>query len=613
VATATRVELDKSYTGAVATYGTLQIRIVVVKPKPKKGEEQTRLDVLGGEVEEPIEEGASPLSAYLERGAHGKQCVVFLVNGQRHDAWDNTFIVRDLGFKYLRTRTMVIVDLDGLTLEAISEIVQGSRQGLYEGDVMAAVRDRMVATLKTDPDLTRLQTEAEQQIAELQAGDEVVRQKLDELIESHHIAAPHVRAGTAEPGPMSGDASTAFGKDKKQQVVVEDQPEVGDAAQAPVLVMDPDIHKIRLRPEVERSVVVASVPDKAWADSENLLIRLQPAIEELSLTETPTGHGAELRFFFHEPEGFDQDEYPLVSTLQAIAKFKGYDEPRVLEREIVINRKGTPRPPQPPPVLRANPTFLRVVTRQPVNLVPGGPSTHVRMRWDGDDSLTAGSAPSWTLRARCLTIGSFPAVSFTRPKDGKFELLLDTPHGLIPNQQLDFEIEALGPAGQRLIATFGGQILEAPTEPEPRRVRATIPEPAAQRRPPYDLKIVKEADWGKPTCWGESSWTKVDVAAFSEPTESNPLTLIINEDAEDLKSFRDELVKRALDENTVKERITRYTAHVAFHLYQMFRFRKAQVAAHATDDSIYVPTDDDLRLEIARVATTLLKLMEVSR
>jgi hypothetical protein len=85
------------------------------------------------------------------------------VNGQRHDGWDNAFISTDLGFKYLRTRTMIVVDLDGLTQEATAEIVQGSRQGLYEGEVMAAITDRVVATLKRDPDLIRLQAEAEQE------------------------------------------------------------------------------------------------------------------------------------------------------------------------------------------------------------------------------------------------------------------------------------------------------------------------------------------------------------------------------------------------------------------------------------------------------------------
>src|SRR5205807_1215110 len=38
-----------------------------------------------------------PTDTYLEDNKRGKECCVFLINGQRQDAWDNTFIVRDLG------------------------------------------------------------------------------------------------------------------------------------------------------------------------------------------------------------------------------------------------------------------------------------------------------------------------------------------------------------------------------------------------------------------------------------------------------------------------------------------------------------------------------------
>jgi hypothetical protein len=601
----TTLELDKTYATGIRTYGMIQIRVVVVKPK-KKGDAEP-----SPEEQEPIEEGSTPLSAYLERSAHGKQCVVFLINGQRHDALDSTFIARELGFKYLRLRTMIIVDLDGLTHEAISEIVQGSRQGLYEGDVFGAIQARMIATLKTDPDLTRLQTEAEQQISELQAGDDVVRQKLDQLIEAHHAAGSHVNAGAAEAGTRPGD-ERGFGEDKKQRVVMEATPDVGVAGTLPMLTMEPDVSRIRLRPGVERNVVIVASPEGKWASLDGLKVRVQPPISELSIAETRGAHDLELKMSFAEPEGFDQDEYPLVTSLQVIGRFEGFDEPRLVEREIVI---GPPpyRPPPPPPVLRAIPTFLRIMSRQPVKLVPGGPSTHVRIRWDGDDSLTSGSAPSWSVRARCLSMGTFPPIGFSQPKEGKFELLLDTPHGLIPNQQLDFEVEATGPAGQRLVANFSGQTIEAPPAPEPRRTVTSVPEPATQRRPPYELRIVHEAEWDTPTCWGTQTWTKDDVAAFTEPTEATPLTLIINADAEDLKTYRENLVRRSLDESTVQERMTRYTAHVAFHLYQMYRFRRSRLEAQATDESLRVPGEEEMRLEIGRVATTLIKLMEVSR
>lgn len=603
----TTLELDKTYAASVRTYGTIQIRVVVVKPK-KKDEPAPSAD-----EQEPIEEGSSPLSSYLERSAHGKQCVVFIINGQRHDALDSNFIARELGFKYLRLRTMIIVDLDGLTHEAISEIVQGSRQGLYEGDVFGAIRARMIATLKGDPDLTRLQTEAEQQISELEAGDEVVRQKLDQLIEAHHSAGSHQNAGAGEAGLKAGEEQ-GFGPEKRQRVVMEATPDVGAAGTPPVLTIDPDVSRIRLRSGIERSLVIAASPNGHWSRLDGIQVRVQPAIEELSVNEKRGADSLELRMSFTEPEGFDQDEYPLVTSLQVVGRFKGFDDARVIEREIVISRKpGLPPPPPPPPVLRQNPTFLRVVSRQPVKLAAGGASTHVRLRWDGDDSLTGGSAPSWSLRARCLSMGTFPSIGFSQPKDGKFELLLDTPHGLIPNQQLDFEVEAVGPAGQRLVATFSGQVIETPPAPEPRRTAAKVPETASQRRPPYELKVVHESEWDTGTCWGTQAWTKDDVAAFTEPTDSTPLTLIINADAEELKVYRESLLKRSLDVATIQERMTRYTAHVAFHLYQMYRFRKERQEAQSADEGLRVPGEDEMRLEIARVATTLIRLMEVSR
>ena len=105
-----------------------------------------------GEDDEPASTGDSPLSSYLE-SPKGRQCVVFLVNGQKHHAWDNTFLSRDLPFKYLKLRTMVIVDLDGLAPHALAEVMRSSRQGLFEGDVYYAVRDRLVSMLKKDDDL----------------------------------------------------------------------------------------------------------------------------------------------------------------------------------------------------------------------------------------------------------------------------------------------------------------------------------------------------------------------------------------------------------------------------------------------------------------------------
>ena len=190
----------------VAELGTISIRVFVLpaKPKPKKGAPEPEvalpLDLDEGE-EFVLDKGATPLSSYLE-SSRGKRCVVCLVNGQRQEFLDNSFIVQELGFKYLRARMMIAVDVDGLAPEAIGKMMQGSRQGFYRGHIWEAMMKRIVAMLKTDPDLVRLEEEAEELVSELKAGDEKVRQTLDQLIEAHHDFGHDF----AEGGGTSGDS-----------------------------------------------------------------------------------------------------------------------------------------------------------------------------------------------------------------------------------------------------------------------------------------------------------------------------------------------------------------------------------------------------------------------
>src|SRR5262245_48364664 len=216
------VELDKRITSeAGENHGTISVRVVVLRPK--KGDEPDEDDEEGPPDEEPDTgdvTAKSPLAPYLEKKAHGKWCTVFLMHGQRHHSWDNAFISRDLGFKLLRDRTMVIVDLDGLSLEAMSEIIQCSRQGLFEGKVYLAIRDRIIQTLKSDPDLKRLQMEAEQKALDLEAGDETVKTKLDQLIEGHHATAHSDGPGAQDLGPLSVQGTHIGDGLSQQQVVV---------------------------------------------------------------------------------------------------------------------------------------------------------------------------------------------------------------------------------------------------------------------------------------------------------------------------------------------------------------------------------------------------------
>src|SRR5438477_8390225 len=100
-------ELDKVWDGApVESYGKIGIRVVVLHKKKANEEQQEPELPADDDDDEPIIIGKTPIDSYLEK-PNGDQCVVFLVAGQRHDALDNTFLSRELNFKYLRNRTLV--------------------------------------------------------------------------------------------------------------------------------------------------------------------------------------------------------------------------------------------------------------------------------------------------------------------------------------------------------------------------------------------------------------------------------------------------------------------------------------------------------------------------
>ena len=70
------------------------------------------------------------------------------------------------------------------------------------------------------------------------------------------------------------------------------------------------------------------------------------------------------------------------------------------------------------------------------------------------------------------------------------------------------------------------------------------------------------------------------------------------------------MLAKQLDENTVKERLARYTAHIYFHLFKMYEYAQTVKKQYQQDDSIHLPTEAELRGEINRVGITLASLMD---
>jgi hypothetical protein len=608
------VALDKSFSSAIGdTYGTMDVRVVVLNKRTEPVVPEVEMPLDAGEDEVFLADTTrSPLSGYLEDPKRGKECIVFLVNGQRQEAWDNTFIQRDLGFKYLRNRTMIIVTLDGLKPEALADIMQGSREHFYPGTVHGAIVGRLTATLRKDPDLEALEAEAERQISELRAGDSVVKAALDQLIEDHHTLGDHTSLGAGGNGATGGDGG-GFGVNRTQSVIVDPLSNRGTPTEGAYLYGDHAAEKIRLVPDEQFLLTIRAMPEGAFATIEALDVSVLPRTDGLAIEQAREPDALKTRLKFSEPEDFDPDGYPIDATLRVIARFKNMPEPRLFERKIVIApRKKRPDP--RPITLLPVPSFLKVVSRQPVRLVRGAADTHVRLKWDGEDSLAIGNPPAWTFQCTCRTLRSLGATTFTRPNNGRFEVLVPTPASLSAGSVLDFDVEANGPGGAKLSVQFSGEVVDPPAAPTPKKRATKVPEPAANRRPPYRLVYIKEDQFDSPLWDEDIPWTFNDPGCFHEPTEAEPLTLVINEDFAPLEEFRKSITTgpRKLDPATVERRVTRYTSHVAFHLYQMYLYSRAREEAAKRDSSIPVPGTEDKKGEIGRVSATLLKMMQVA-
>jgi hypothetical protein len=604
---ATIAQLDKSVDTTLADgYGTITIRVVVLEKTMAAAPAPTAVDSAPADTE-PDEvfpdTDKRPTSTFLEEPKRGRQCCVFLINGQRQHAWDNQFIVRDLEFKYLRNRTIVVVDCDGLKPHAIAHLMQGSRFQFFEGTVYSALEARVIATLKGDPDLRRLEEEAEDDISSLEAGDEAVKAALDQLIEAHHEVAAHTTHGHFQGGSESRDESSHGDLLQTQDVVQSSDTPTGQLASEPVLIMKPDLAILRLKPDESRRVTILSNPEDAWKDLKSMSLTFDPPIKELQVTRTSQLRGEAVSLTFVEPDDFEEDEYPIETTVRSTAMFGAAAEPRILEKRVIIT-KGKKKPPRPPIPLKDDPTFIKVTSRQPIKILVGGPDVHVKMRWDGKDELLEGNPPEWAFQVSCEAPTVEPPTFITRATDGRFELLIQATAGLKAGEQLKFDVDAVGP-GKTISTAFLADVVEAPS---PRKVQAKVAG-GGQRRPPYDLRYVRKADWAEETCWGRE-WSGDDPGSFESPSLKSPLTIFINQDMDLLASYREMLIAKKNAETTIQQRINKYTAHVAFHLYQMFQ-RKNNVKRD--DDESEGPSEEQMREEIQRVSRTLLKLMEVSQ
>ncbi len=460
--------LNSGLSGQKEGYGHISVRVVVLQ-KLVKNLPVTVTPEGDGQEEPLVDTGKTPVSSYLEEPKRGRQCAVFLVYGQRQHGWDNAFIQQELEFKYLRNRMMVIVDVDELKNETIAKLMQGSRHQFYEGTEYETIRSRVLAMLKEDPDLKRLETEAEEEIYELKSGDEAVKKALDKLIEEHHSRVARTTEGVWESG-KSIDEDMDGVLDTTKEVVVKEYPEIGDKGNEPVLIVNPEVYTIRLRPNETKRLTLTSQPVSEWRNLGSVDLRVEPIVEELSVVHDTLSRSATIDLTFNEPENWDEDEYPIETNFRVLARFSGKDEPRMVERRIIINSPKK-KPPKPLPILLDEPTYLKVLSRQPIKFHKNGPDVHVRLQWDGKDYLATGEKPLWSFEAKCTSDNVSPPMTFSNPKGGKMELLIQVPSEWAVEDKMKFEVAAFGQNGRLLFTSFEGEVINPP---EPRKIGSVV-------------------------------------------------------------------------------------------------------------------------------------------
>ncbi len=463
------VLLDKQFAQDLeADLGKIGIRVVVFSKKKDSSAASDDDQPADLEAEEDFTSSDSEVNSFLELPKRGKLCCVFLINGQRQDGLDNAFIVSDLKMKYLRKRMIIVVDLDGLSQRAIAEIMQGSRAGFFRGQVYHKICERVAATLRGDPDLLDLEDEAEEELSQLQAGEAAVQEALNQLIDHHFDFSEQHAEGSNDPAGKLGHFFGPDGKPAKLDVVTFG--ENGVPVTGAVLLSNHAADSLRIPPNTKATLRIAVAPKSEVPNLVNMMSFVDPATPGLACNLISDAGDQRVEIEFTEPSGFDAEEYPVEATLRVLATFKDQSEPRLLTKEVII-RPRTKRPPQPPKILNDEPTYIKVASRQPVRLTPGGPDTHVRLSWDGKDSLTFEPNPQWTFTGACTTHTDFPLPTFTKPTNGRFEALIHTPAEILVGTKLEFEVHAHGPGGKTLSAKF---IAEAVALPGPKKIQAEV-------------------------------------------------------------------------------------------------------------------------------------------
>lgn len=120
----------------------------------------------------PYRERTRPNAAFV----NPLRPIIFTHNGQSHGDLPASIIKKDAELPYLTSRIVVHLDCNGLSPAAKRGLFVSNREDVRSGEVLRAIREELVRALRSDEELGRLNTEAEQQ--GLRARDEDAERRI---------------------------------------------------------------------------------------------------------------------------------------------------------------------------------------------------------------------------------------------------------------------------------------------------------------------------------------------------------------------------------------------------------------------------------------------------
>ena len=154
-------------------------------------------------VLEPTETNKQPIRSFVDPA----KPIILTLQGQSHAEMSQVLVRKDADLPYLRQRLICHVDCNRLTPGAKRSLFVSNREEARKGQVYSRIEEEVVKALKSDDDLTRLNTEARERGLQ-QQDQEAQKQMQSEVARLLHLQGMNVEMAGGTPSEQPGGGRT---------------------------------------------------------------------------------------------------------------------------------------------------------------------------------------------------------------------------------------------------------------------------------------------------------------------------------------------------------------------------------------------------------------------